>query len=60
VPSSWDWFCLENIYYKGANVTVLWDKNGDKYNRGKGLRVYANGKLLIQSDVITKLSTTLK
>jgi hypothetical protein len=60
VPSNWDWFCLEHIFYKGADLTVLWDKNGDKYHRGKGLRVYADGKLLIKSDVITKLSTKLK
>jgi hypothetical protein len=60
VPSNWDWFCLEHIFYKGVDLTVLWDKNGDKYHRGKGLRVYADRKLLIKSDVITKLSTKLK
>ena len=44
VPAdSWDWFCLDNVPYHGRNITILWDKYGNKYNRGKGLRLYVDG-----------------
>lgn len=40
----WDWFCLDNILYKGRIVTVIWDKTGQRYKKGKGLSVWVNGK----------------
>ena len=51
----WDWFCLDNVLYHGRNVTILWDKNGDKYNRGKGLRVYVDGVEVGQSDKLARI-----
>lgn len=39
----WDWFCLDNVLYRGKIVTVIWDKDGTKYKRGKGLSVWVNG-----------------
>ena len=41
--NKWEWFCLDNILYHGKIITILWDKTGKKYGRGKGLRVYVNG-----------------
>ena len=40
----WDWFCLDNILYHGKIVTIIWDKTGLKYKKGKGLSVWVNGK----------------
>ena len=40
----WDWFCLDNVPYHGCNVTILWDKDGQRYHKGSGLRVYVDGK----------------
>jgi hypothetical protein len=40
----WDWFCLDNILYHGKIITIIWDKSGRKYNKGKGLSVWVNGK----------------
>ncbi|MNY48082.1 Beta-L-arabinobiosidase precursor [compost metagenome] len=45
----WDWFLLDNVSYHGKILTLLWDKTGKKYNKGKGLRVYADGKEIYQS-----------
>jgi hypothetical protein len=42
----WDWFCLDNVLYHGKIVTILWDKTGMKYKKGKGLSVFVNGKKL--------------
>lgn len=40
----WDWFCLDNIHYHDRIVTIVWDKTGMKYHRGKGLIVFVDGK----------------
>ena len=51
----WDYFCLDNIRYHDLTLTVLWDKTGKKYKRGKGLRLYADGHELASADRMTKL-----
>ncbi|OLF16753.1 MGH1-like glycoside hydrolase domain-containing protein [Actinophytocola xanthii] len=43
VPSTWDYFALENVPYRGHNVTVLWDRTGARYKAGAGLSVYVDG-----------------
>ena len=39
----WDWFCLDRVPYHGHDLTILWDKDGSKFRRGAGLRVFADG-----------------
>jgi hypothetical protein len=57
--SSWDWFCLDNVPYHGRAITIMWDKTGGKYNRGKGLRIYADGSEIAQSKSLTRLTGKL-
>jgi hypothetical protein len=45
----WDWFCLDNVFYHGKSITILWDKSGSKYHKGKGMHIYADGKEISQS-----------
>jgi len=40
----WDWFYLDNVFYHGKKLTITWDRNGNKYNKGKGLRILSDGK----------------
>ena len=40
----WDWFCLDKVLYHGKSLTILWDKNGNKFGKGKGFYIYADGK----------------
>ncbi|WP_316800600.1 MGH1-like glycoside hydrolase domain-containing protein [Pedobacter frigidisoli] len=42
--NQWDWFVLDNLSYHGKSITVLWDKTGKRYNKGKGFLIFANGK----------------
>jgi hypothetical protein len=44
VPASWDYFVLENVPYHGHNVTVLYDRTGQRYHQGPGLHVYVDGR----------------
>jgi len=55
----WDWFCLDNLLYHNKMITILWDKDGLKYNKGKGLRVYVNGIEVAASESLTKLKCKL-
>ena len=40
---AWDWFCLDNVTYHGRKVTIIWDRNGEHYQRGTGLVVFVDG-----------------
>jgi hypothetical protein len=55
----WDWFCLDNVAYHGQTLTILWDKTGTKYARGKGLRVFANGRQIARSATLGRLTAPL-
>jgi len=41
---AWDYFCLSRIRCAGKDITVMFDRNGDKYGMGKGFRVLVDGK----------------
>ncbi|OAR02400.1 hypothetical protein LLEC1_06681, partial [Akanthomyces lecanii] len=58
VPSSWTYFAVENLAYHGRSITVLWDESGTRYNQGKGLSVFIDGVLALQSGSIEE--ATLK
>jgi hypothetical protein len=51
----WDYFCLDNVLYHGHNLTIIWDKNGDRYKQGKGLRVLVDGRLVGSAEKLTHL-----
>ena len=51
----WDWFCLDNVLYHGNIITILWDKTGEKYHKGKGFRIFKNGKQIAVSEKLEKL-----
>lgn len=56
---TWDWFCVDNILYHGHIITILWDKTGNHYNRGKGLQVFADGQRIGTADSLQKLEGRL-
>ena len=58
VPDNWDWFCLDKINYQGRDLTIIWDRDGTRYNRGKGFQVIYDGKRIYTSIEIE--TTTLK
>lgn len=43
-PQEWDWWCVDGILYKGCILTILYDRYGNHYHQGKGLRVLVNGR----------------
>ena len=55
----WNWFCLDGINYHGHALTIFWDKDGTRYNRGKGLVVLADGKEIARAKQLAKLTAKL-
>ncbi|MDR1584478.1 MAG: hypothetical protein LBS55_14705 [Prevotellaceae bacterium] len=56
---TWDYFCLEDVIYKGHKLTILYDKSGKKYKRGKGLRVFVDGVLKGKTNSIKRINIKL-
>ncbi|NMA73542.1 MAG: six-hairpin glycosidase [Bacteroidales bacterium] len=54
--NKWDWFCLDNVNYHGKTITIVWDKNGNKYNIGKGLSLLVDGEVVAQSDTMKRIT----
>lgn len=53
--NEWDYFCLDNILYKGHVLTVVWDMDGSRYNLGQGLQLLVDGKQVASSDKLERL-----
>ena len=56
----WDYFLLENLPYKGHKITIGVDKDGTRYNKGKGFFVEIDGELKVKEEEIRKVSIQLK
>ena len=58
VPDNkWKWFCLDNVLYHGKIITIIWDADGTKYKKGKGLSVWVDGKKVASSITLEKLTS---
>ena len=42
----WDYFCLDGIRYRGHILTILWDKDGQRYHQGTGLTLMVDGQVV--------------
>jgi len=41
---TWDSFCLEGVPYRGRTLAVVYDRTGETYHKGAGLRIFADGE----------------
>jgi hypothetical protein len=55
VPEEWDYFILEDVQYHGHTISVLWDRTGNKYNRGQGFQLISDGKTIASASEIKEL-----
>lgn len=58
-PDSWDYFALDGVNYHGHNLSIVWDKDGERYHRGAGLTIWADGEKLASSPNLEKLTAPL-
>jgi len=57
--NQWDWFILDNVSYHNTILTVLWDKTGNKYQKGKGFLVFADGKMIFKGKDLKPLKVVM-
>ncbi len=56
---AWDYFCLDRVRYHGRWLTILYDKTGRHYDRGRGLRVFVDGREIAASERLAPLTGIL-
>ncbi len=59
VSKQWKWFALDGLPYHGHLLTVYYDKTGDKYHRGVGLRVLCDGAEVASEPELAPLTVHL-
>jgi len=57
---TWDYFCLDRVRYHGCELTILYDKSGERYGRGKGLRVFCDGREIASAEKLTRVTGALQ
>lgn len=59
IPDSWNYFAMDSIPYHGHKLAVVWDRDGTRYGKGKGLQLIINGKTAARSDKVEMLQAKL-
>ncbi|HET9604791.1 MAG TPA: discoidin domain-containing protein [Gemmatimonadales bacterium] len=55
VPDDWGWFALDNVRYRGRELSIIWDRDGSHYGRGAGLSLYVNGRRVARADSLGRV-----
>jgi F5/8 type C domain len=58
-PEDWPWFALDDLSYHGHNISIIWDQDGKRYGRGKGLRLFVDGKEAASSEKLERITANL-
>ncbi|MEW5916503.1 MAG: glycosyl hydrolase family 65 protein, partial [Gemmatimonadota bacterium] len=58
-PNEWDWFLLNDVSYRGRLVDIVWDRTGQRYGRGRGLSLWADGRAIARSDSMQRIIADL-
>jgi hypothetical protein len=55
----WAYFCLDQVWYHAHWLTILYDRTGEHYHRGTGMRVFADGRLIATADKLQRVEGTM-
>ena len=58
-PAKWDYFALDEVSYRGRSISVLWDRTGTRYGKGKGLQLLVDGKQIATSETLNPMLVEL-
>lgn len=58
-PAEWDYFALDQVPYRGHLLTICWDRDGRRYGRGAGFRVFADGREIASAATLGPLEAQL-
>jgi len=55
----WTWFAIDGLPYHGHQLAVVYDANGKRYRRGRGLMLFVDGKKIASRSDLGRLEATL-
>ncbi len=55
----WDYFALDQVPYHGRLLTIFWDRTGERYRRGAGLRLLIDGREVASTQRLGRLEARL-
>ncbi|MFO0958746.1 MAG: discoidin domain-containing protein [Isosphaeraceae bacterium] len=58
-PDDWPYFRLEGVPYRDHSLTIAWDRDGNRYGKGPGLKAWADGSEVASSATLSRLSARL-
>ena len=56
---TWDYFRLDRVRYHGHWLTILYDRTGNRYQQGAGLRIFVDGRLLASGPGLARLTAAI-
>jgi alpha-glucosidase len=57
VPAgAWEYFCLDDLCYRGKTISACWDSTGKRYGRGAGFSVWVDGEEVHRSQTTEKVT----
>jgi hypothetical protein len=56
---TWDYFCLDRVRYHGHWLTIVYDKTGQHYGKGQGLRVFCDGREIAAADNLKRVTGSI-
>ena len=58
-PANWAYFALDGLPYHGHLLTVFYDRDGNRYHRGRGFQVLCDGVRVATSQDLSQISVQL-
>lgn len=60
IPESrWDWFCLDGVPYRGHDLTIFWDRTGERYGEGAGFHLWVDGNKVAHTEKLEAILVEL-
>lgn len=59
IPDNWNFFALDGVEYHGKELSIVWDRKGNHYGKGKGLMIFVNGQKVDSSETLKKMLTRI-
>jgi hypothetical protein len=58
-PPDCPWFALDRVPYHRHDLAIVWDKTGDHFHQGQGLRIFSDGKEIARSATLGRTTGRL-
>ena len=58
-PEETAYFALERVCYRGHTISVFYDRDGERYGFGRGMRVFVDGVQRLAAPVLQPVTVVL-